>query len=367
MNKIETLQPDRLKQQVHPGNSPLVLDLPNEDRTEELVDRLIIIIWSKDVQNTYNNLPKGNGNSAERKRARNLVTLTAERLLKNPQDISIAESVWRTNGAEQHGAQEPKEPFSKLVREKILTLIKDKWETVAPEQLAQLVRISADNDDPSQDFAKKILTSYFNRPESRSQRIHAYYTFASSLLDLVGDDRALEEGIRIAYHDTDILPKDPHLIEQTIFFSLPYDIFIFRNLPKTEKDLFSLRRDKNKEKDFQRLSIAKVVFSRLVSMGSKDLEELHQREEDFIHSPEVTAIWEKEQVKIMEKIGEDMLKQLNGTLYLFFNSKNDTVPDQANRGNIWISSLLDNSTDPLYQKFERVFYDQLSRSSQVTS
>lgn len=334
----------------------VVWDLPNEDRTEELVHGMVVIIRANQVFSEYaeyNGLPKQN--SKEKKHAKNLITQTAAELLKNPRDITIAQKTWRGNELSRDGVEKPQEPFSELVKRKCLALIKDKWQGVKPEQLAQLVRISVDNDDPSQDDAKEMLTNYFKGPNNRRQRIDAYYNFVSATLDLVGDDRAFEEGVRIAYHDTDILPKDPHLIEQAMFFSLPYDIFIFRNLPKTEKDLFSLRRNKDKEKDYQRLFIAKDVLIRLVSMGSKDLEEFHQREEDFIHSREITDIWEKEQIEVMKKIGEDMLKQLNNTLYLFFNSKSGTVPDQANKGNIWISSLLDNPTDPLNQKFQEVF------------
>jgi len=52
MNSLETLQPDRSKQQVEPRNSPLikpilpevVWDLPNEARTEQLVNRIVVII-----------------------------------------------------------------------------------------------------------------------------------------------------------------------------------------------------------------------------------------------------------------------------------------------------------------------------------
>lgn len=230
MNKLETLQPGRSEQQVGPRNSPLIKpilprvvgDLPNEARTEQLVDRIVVVIWANQVFSEYaecNGLPKQN--SKERKHAKNLITKTAGELLKNPQDITIAQKTWRGNELSRDDAEKSQEPFSELVRIERLALIKEKWKDVTPEQLAQLVRISSDINDPSQDDAKEMLRNYFRGPKSRNQRIDAYYNLVSATLDLVGEDEAFYEGMKIALHATDILPKVPSLVEQTAMLSLP--------------------------------------------------------------------------------------------------------------------------------------------------
>ena len=112
-------------------------------------------------------------NSKERKHTKNLITRTATELLKNPQDITIAQKTWRGNELSRDGAEKSQEPFSELVRIERLALIKEKWDDVKSGQLAQLVIISSDDNDPSQDDAKEMLRNYFRGPKSRNQRIEA--------------------------------------------------------------------------------------------------------------------------------------------------------------------------------------------------
>ncbi len=95
---------------------------------------------------------------AERKIVRNFVTKTAEELLQNPQDISIADKTWRRHEARENHVQESEEPFSKIVKTKCLALIKEGWKDVAPEQLAQLVRISSDENDPLNQKFQNVIS-----------------------------------------------------------------------------------------------------------------------------------------------------------------------------------------------------------------
>ncbi len=318
---------------------------------DDLRDDLETVDWAEDALTEYNGLPKVN--NKERGKVEVLLGRSADLLLRNPQKISTAAFVW-----------ERLDPFYKRIKEKSKALIGEKWEDITAGQLAQLVRTYADTDNlPGQDFAKEMLTGYFSGPKTRSKRIRAYYTFVSSLLDLVGDDRALEEGVKIAHHDTDILPKNPHLMEQVLFLSLPYDIFILSDSPEIQKDLFSLPTDKDKERDFQELIIIRHTLVRLVSMGSEDSKESPRKEEDFIqNNPELTARWKKAQAQAVDRIGEGGLKQLNGTLYLFFGSDSDILSAKENTGNAWLNSLLDDISDPLNQKFKKVFSENSSNS-----
>lgn len=327
------------------------------DLRGDVRDDLKAADWAEDVLTEYSSLPKGN--NKERKRVEAFLERSADHLLQNPQKISAAAFVW-----------ERLDPFYKLIKEKSKNLIREKWGDITAAQLTQLVKTYADADNlPGQDFAKEMLTGYFSGPKTRSKRIRAYYTFVSSLLDLVGDNRMLEEGVKIAHHDTDILPKNPHLMEQALFLSLPYDIFILPDSPEIQEDLFSLPRDQDKERDFQKLIIIRHTLVRLVSMGAEDSKESAQKEEDFIQkSPELTAMWEKAQAQAVTRMGGDRLgeyrvKQLNETLSLFFGSDSDILSAKESTGNAWLSNLFDDTTDPLNQKFQRVSSERKNSSA----
>jgi len=180
--------PKSAKEQVGLRNSPLikpilpevVWDIPNEERTEQLIDNIFVAMfgeltpqertsigWANQVQEEYDNLPKQT--SRERRAVKKLIAQTAGELLKNPQDITIAQKTWRGNESSRDGARESEEPFSKLVKGECLVLIRDKWKGVGPEQLAQLVRIYATN-DPSKDFAKALLYNYFGAEEAARKK-----------------------------------------------------------------------------------------------------------------------------------------------------------------------------------------------------
>jgi hypothetical protein len=148
------------------------------------------IDWANQVLEEYNNLPKQT--SRERRVVKKLITKTSGELLEDPQNIFIAHQTWRGHESSRDGARESEEPFSKLVRGECLAFIKEKWKEVKPEQLAQLVRIYANNNDPTQDYAKEMLRNYFKGPDSRGQRVDACYNFLSTTLDLAGENEALK-------------------------------------------------------------------------------------------------------------------------------------------------------------------------------
>jgi hypothetical protein len=143
-----------LRNSIKPILPEVVGGLPIDDKTEQLVNVLVTTIWAKEALNQYNDLPKAN--SAQRRKARNLVTQIAKRLLESPQDISIAQKTWSTT-------QESEKPFSELVRKECQAFIKDEWDDVMPGQLAQFVRISVNGNCPSQDDAKEMLKFLSNK------------------------------------------------------------------------------------------------------------------------------------------------------------------------------------------------------------
>jgi len=316
----------------------------NRDKSlEELVNKLFDPIlkltpsdktanWAEDVLGKFNSLPKTN--SRERKVVKNLVVLSAAQLLQAPQHIDAAGDVWKTQ-----------ESLYGLIKKESKAFMRGKWEEITSEQLAQLVRIYANNPQ-FKDFAKELLANYFKGPKSRRQRIDAYYTFTSCVLDLVGDDRAFSEGVKIGLHDTDILPKDPHLIEQSIFLSLPYS---------------------EEKRVFQKSLISKYIMIKLSTMGSEDLRILSQKENKFVHASDKLKIrWEKEQEIAEKRIGRDELVRLNKAMNAFEDSLNTLFTEKKDKDNLIQRVFLD-ETDPLNQKFKEVVSRMAALKTMVAS
>lgn len=207
-----------------------------------------------------------------------------------------------------------------------------------------MVRIYA-NKDPSKDSAEDLLTNYFKGPRSRNQRIDAYYNFVSGVLDLVGEDDAFKEGMKIALHATDILPKEPSLVEQAVLVSLPY----------------------KEEGVFQKAIIANYIIYQLRFMGLQDFKRYYDDRGAFAKSIAVTQEMRKKVHRVTKEIGIDETRKLNlateSFLYTIIEPMSEGLKQSLK--DTWPYNLAFDETDPLIQKFERVFSDQLSRSSQV--
>ncbi len=296
--------------------------------------------WAENVLAEYNSLPKQT--IGQKRKAKNLVRETAGKMVQNPQDISAAAFVW-----------ERQESFYELVKGESKTLIQEQWEGITSEQLAEFVRAYADSPQ-TQDFPREMLTSYFNRPKSRRQRVHAYYTFVSCVLDLVGEDKAFNEGVRIGLYGTDILPKDPYLIEQVIFISLPYTIF--RNSSNNgAKDLLSLPRNNDEEIVFQKLLIANAVVAQLSFLSSQDLGGAIQRHSDFLKTDQgLMAKWQEQMANAEEQIEPAESKKLyNAAMQLDAHYRkifSEEEPPELK--NILPFNTLFYETDPLNIKFQ---------------
>ncbi|OGH29822.1 MAG: hypothetical protein A3B41_04020 [Candidatus Levybacteria bacterium RIFCSPLOWO2_01_FULL_37_26] len=334
------------------------LPIPSEGKTEKLVDSVLLSVFEKlpgqkdpdflarEVLSEYNDLSKGN--AKEKKSANDLVTETASELLQNPQGIIIAEKAWKTGEVARNGAQEPKEPFSKKVKEKTQRIIKDEWESITPDELAGIVRVYS-NKDEFQEAARKsaedLLTNYFKGPKSRNQRIDAYYNFVSGVLDLVGENEAFGEGMKIALYATDILPKKPGLAEQVLLLSLPY-----REDPKSLKKAL----------------VVNYVISQLRITGLGDLEKFYQARKDFVESPEAVEELRKKQVRVTREKGHGYVKELNDKMLDFFRTVASPLPKAVRNAlkDIWPFDLAFDETDPLNQKFQKVQL-QLASSKQT--
>jgi len=325
MNRIEASGPDRTEQLVEIMFNAISGELTPQDKTT---------LWAYQVIGEYNGLPQQT--SQERKRAKNLVTQTASKLLENPQDISTAEEIWRTNELDIGYAQESDEPFSKLVERKCQALTKEKWCNIVPEQLAQLVRLYVDNNDPSQDLAKEMLKNYFKGPESSNQRIDAYYNFVSAIPDLVGEEDAFKEGMKIALYGTEILAPNPSLREQTILL----------NLPSREKESVF----------FKKALIANYVINQLRFIGLQDLDEYYQGRKNFVCTEAVKEAFEKKVQRAREAIGEDRAKELNRKMLDFLGCITNPLSEEKKESlkGDWPYSLAFDETDPLIEKFRRV-------------
>lgn len=317
-----------------------------ERNHKELTPLEQTIVWAERTLGEYNNLPKGN--SQERKKVKEFLERSAEYLLQNPQEIDTAVYIWDTYTGS----------FYQLIKKESVELIKKNWKDITSEQLADLIKVDT-NSPSTQDFTKEMLGSYFKGPNNRRQRIDAYYRLAYSALHLIEDDKAFTQALRIGLHDTDILPKDPNLIEQTLLLSLPYAIFLnsFPNSPNGTKDLLSLVRDNNEERDFQKLLIAKNVMFKLSFFSLEDLEEVRQKHYDFLATDEnLIGKWKKELSQAVKQLGSDKVEEINNATVEFDLRREDTLSEEEKLKlkNIWPFNLFFDETDPLNQKFQEV-------------
>ena len=312
-------------------------------QTFNLPDTDEITNWAEETLVTFNSLPRQMGQ--ERKIVRNLITQTAKRLLQNPEYIDIVDVVWKTQSNHEDSGNSTGS-FYELVKTESVELMKKNWGNVTSEQLADFIWIYT-NSPSTQDFAKEMLGSYFKGPESRRQRIDAYYTLAYSTLHLIEDDKAFTQAIRIGIYDSDILPKDPNLIEETILLSLPY----------------------NEEIALQKLLIAKSVMAKLSFLSSEDLGEVRQKYSDFMHTDErFKKKWDETIGKIIKKIGFEKAKELNGAATRCNVFQKETLSEEEKRKikNIWPYNLLLDETDPLNQKFQEVVSQRAALKTMIS-
>lgn len=316
-------------------------EVKTPDRLVELVDNVLDPIfkltpldktsnWAEDVLEEFNGLPKTN--SREIKVVKNLAAQSAAQLLQAPQYIDAAGVVWKKEKS-----------LYELIRMESKAFMREKWEDVTSEQLAQLVRIYADNPQ-YKDFAKELLGNYFKGPKSKRQRVDAYYVFVSCVLDLTGDDKAFSEGVKIGLYDTDILVRGKDLIEQAILLSLPYN----------EKEIV-----------FQKLLIAKNVMSQLSFLSSEDLGAVRQRHSDFLNTSEkLREKWEEEEIKAKKQIGAAKVIELIEAIMKIDSHywKNLSEEEKLKLRNIWPFNLLFDKKDPLNKKFQMKISSKESKS-----
>ncbi len=317
-------------------------EVKTPDRLAELVDNVFDPIfklipldktasWAEDVLEKFNRLPKTN--SREIKVVKNLAAQSAAQLLQAPQYIDAAGVVWKKE-----------EPLYELIRIESKAFMREKWEDVTSEQLAQLVRTYANNPQ-YKDFAKELLANYFKGPKSKRQRVDAYYTFVSCVLDLTGDDKAFSEGVKIGLYDTDILVRGKDLIEQSILLSLPYN----------EKEIV-----------YQKLLIAKNVMSQLSFLSLEDLGEARQRYSDFLNTNEkLIEKWKEQAIKAKKQIGSAKVIELNEATMKIDSHywKNLSEEEKLKLRKIWPFNLLFDEKDPLNKKFQMKISSKKSKSS----
>lgn len=372
-NNIETIDRHRSEWQDSPRKSIVSNPvLPKEyrdssinGRSDMLVGRTLNIIFRKfEKQNRdywlgkferYKTLPKGKEVKYKKiPTAENFITETAGELLRNPQDINFMQDALLSK-ASNAPAQDPKQEFVQLVKDNCLTLIKNEWVNITPRQIAKLVSIYADDNNPSQDFAKIMLADYFKGPKggSRKQRIGTYYNFVSGVLDLAEDDMVFREGMKIALHATEeILPKVPSLLEQTKLLNFPIDI---------------------KEEDFQKLLIARRIVARVCAMDLRNLGRYYQERADYMNLESTvidagnarkdSAIRHKGVVKVGE-----MYRTMKDAIRIIATSSRE--PSLEVKNNYIIDSLKPvelafDPVDPLNQKFERLSSGRSTNASQV--
>lgn len=312
-------------------------EVNSSGRIEELVDKVLdpifkltpedkTINWAEEVQEKFKNLPKKKGQ--EKEIVENFLTQTAEELLQNLGNIEIAASIWRLQSDQDDLTMA--QNHSTDVLKKRLVLIRQRWQDIASEQLAHFIKIYANN-DLIPDFAQELLSGYFRGPKTRKQRFEAYYNFTSLVLDLAGDAKTFNEAVKIGLHDKDIISKDPYLIEQSIYISLPYG---------------------EEKRVLQQVLISKYVMEQLSTVGSHELREARRKEKTFTAtSKKLEIAWKVEEAKVAKKIGRRGVMRLNGEMNDFEAALAEGRRDEESR----VYKLLFDPNDPLNQKLTKAF------------
>jgi len=178
-----------------PGENPLAeIHRDSENLTEEERD----LLWANRLLVEYNESITG----GDRRRAKEIASLAARRLVKKTETIGKLASVWKVDPRRAEVDSAYNQILHRTYKE-----IKDDWKDLSPEQIVGLIKSYA-HEEIGRDFVEELLKAYFKGPNSRRQRVDAYYNFVFASLDLVNDQKAIDEVVRIGFFDTEIIPRD---------------------------------------------------------------------------------------------------------------------------------------------------------------
>lgn len=150
--------------------------------------------WARQVGEDFSKLPQRN--RAERKRAETLVKGVVAELLSHPDKIDAAGSVWVSISS----------PIYAAASREVKQQASEKWNSFNTEQLGQAVKVYAHSQLASE-LAGNIIKGYYEGPKTRHEKVDAHYRFVEALLDLLEDNQALEQGVRIINFESPILPR----------------------------------------------------------------------------------------------------------------------------------------------------------------
>ena len=297
-----------------------------------------VILWANQILEQYNSLSRQT--SKEKKRAKNLVSEAARQLLQDPERVDIAGSVWKSHEPVSQGSVK-QQSFYELVKEESSHQAKKHWKEITSQKLAQIVKAYSHNNLVS-DMAENILTSYFKGPDSRNEWISAHYAFVSAALDLIEDQKAFNQALKIGIFGTSILPVDSDLFRKAnILISLPYDV---------------------DDRTLQKFLVAQNVIMRSsYHLASEDLAESSQRASKFLETDSrFLELLDSARQKAIEKLGFPKVQAINQAMI----EANASVPGVRENGLSaeeilraaakWPLNLSFDQLEPLNQKFRMV-------------
>lgn len=327
-------EPQNLSQEKPLVGNPLVeIKTPEQ----ELSDQAKTILWANQIFEQYNSLSKQTGK--EKKKAKNLVSDTAKELLQDPEKVDIAGSVWKSHEPVSQEGSVKHQSFYELVREESSKQAKDHWKAISSGKLAQIVKTYSHSNLVS-DMAEHILTSYFKGPDSRNEWISAYYTFAFAVLDLIEDQKAFNEAMKIGLFDTSILPVDSDLFRKAnILISLPYDV---------------------DDRTLQKFFVAQNVIIRSSNLASENLAESRQRASRFMETDSrFKRLLDSVQQRAVKKLGFPRVQEINQSMIemgldVDVRDSGLSAEEVLKASTKWPSNLFYDQLEPLNQKFRMV-------------
>lgn len=302
-----------------------------------------VSLWAYSTVAEYSRLPKGN--NRERKIAENLVRQVASELILHPEKMIIAGQIWKT--------QQPKTPdlqrksFYEEVSETTALFVRNNRAAMHSDQLGGFIRAYSYGQVAS-DLGGGAVAAYFKGPENPKQAADAFYVFIDATLDLITDQKAFEDAVRIGMFDSPLLPRGSDFWNQ----------------------ISIARATINDDQLLRRAYIPDNIIAELCTLTSMGKETLIAKNWDY----QMTVTANTKSVKRgMEKMLDKAVKQfgrteainrslkLAGTNLDLRSRAIDATSDEAiEQLHAWPGILLYTGSDPLRAKYMQVVEPQIA-------
>lgn len=302
------------------GENPLAEIQPSEETLSEDEKDLL---WANRILTEYNDSVK----SGNKHKAKEIVSFAARRLVKKTETIGRLAAVWKVD----EESSEEDSAYNQILR-RTYKEIKDNWDDLTHEQIAGLIKCYA-HEEIGKDFVEQLLKAYFNGPSSRRQKVDAHYNFAFAALDLVNDQKAIDEVVRIGFFDTQIIPRGSEF----------------------HRDFILGRGTINDDQILSKAIIADNAIFNLSFLSTVDISDAQAANRSYVNTdPKIRAGLEKIILKASKMLGPKAARDRTLALMAYNEQDKLVLGDDEETAHVFVStwpySLLSKEKDPLCKR-----------------